>query len=126
MIQATETSAGNGLTSAGLMHPSENRGDTPRGHPLVTTIASLMSSGILPAQIDLMKIDTGDADLEVTKGLTSVRLAVVQLEFSSEEPVKQDTDQTPFVSASEKSKAMRDLEYYWVGASRCGTIKTRT
>jgi hypothetical protein len=31
-----------------------------------------------------MKIDTGDSDLEVTKGLASVRPAVVQLEFSSD------------------------------------------
>jgi hypothetical protein len=56
-----------------------------------------------------MKIDTGDSDLEVTKGLASVRPAVVQLEFSSEDLIKQRKDQMPVVSASEKIKARRDL-----------------
>jgi hypothetical protein len=46
VIEATETSAENDLTNAGPMHASEHRGDTPRGHPRVTTIASLVSSGI--------------------------------------------------------------------------------
>ena len=112
-IETTETLAESGLTNAGPMHPSEHRGDTSRGHTGVTTIASLVSSGILPPQIDLMKIDTGDTDLEVTKGLGSVRPAVVQIEFSSEDLVNQREDQMPGVYASEKIKAMRDLEYYW-------------
>jgi len=113
VIEVTETLAENALTNTGPVDPSEHRGDTPRGRPRVTTIASLVSSGILPPQIDLMKINTGDTDLEVTKGLASVRPAVVQFEFSSEDLVKQRKDQMPVVSASEKIKAMRDLEYYW-------------
>ena len=113
VIKATEMLAENALTNAGPTRPSVHRADTPRGHPRVTTIASLVSSGILPPQIDLMKIDTGDTDLEVTKGLASVRPAVVQIEFSSEDLVKQRKDPMPVVSASEKIKAMRELEYYW-------------
>jgi hypothetical protein len=72
-----------------------------------------LSSGVLPPQIDLMKIDTGDADLEVTEGLASVHPAVVQIEFSNEDISAQGKDQLPVISASEKIKAMRDLEYYW-------------
>ena len=112
MIKATETLT-EALTNTRPVDPSEHRGDTPRGRPRVTTIASLVSSGILPPQIDLMKINTGDTDLEVTEGLASVRPAVVQIEFSSEDLVKQRKDQMPVVSASDKIKAMRDLEYYW-------------
>jgi hypothetical protein len=113
VIEGTETLAENAVTKAGPMHPSEHRGDTPRGHPRVTTIASLLSSGVLPPEIDLMKIDTGDTDLDVAKGLASVRPAVVQIEFLSEDLTKQRKEQMPVVSASEKIKAMRDLEYYW-------------
>ena len=98
VIGAAETSAENTLTNAGPMR----RGDAPRGHPRVTTIASLVSSGILPQHIDLMKIDTADNDLEVTKGLASVRPAVVQVEFSSEDLLKQCKGQMPVVCASEK------------------------
>jgi hypothetical protein len=65
-------------------------------------------------QIDLLKIDTGDTDLEAIKGLTSVRPAVVQIEFFSEDRTSQSgKNQSAAVSASEKIKAMRDLEYYW-------------
>jgi len=113
MIEATEALAENALPNAGPMDPSEHRGDRQQGHLRVTTIASLVSSGILPPQIDLLKIDTGDTDLEVTKGLASVRPAVVQIEFLSEDLTTQRKDQIPVVSASEKIKAMRDLEYYW-------------
>jgi hypothetical protein len=112
MIDATETLAENAPAGFGAMHPSENR-DMPRGHPRVTTIASLVSLGILAAQIDLMKIDSGDTDLEVTKGLGSIRPAVVQLEFSSKDLVRQREARMPVVSASEKIEAMRDLKYYW-------------
>jgi len=114
VIEATETLAENAQTNAGPMHPSEHRGDTPRGHSRVTTIASVVSSGILSPQIDLMKIDTGDIDLEVIKDLGLVRPAVVQIEFLSEDLAAQRReDQMPVVSASEKIKAMRELEYYW-------------
>lgn len=113
IIETTETSAENALTNAGPTQPSGDRGGKPKGFPKVATIASLVSSGILPTQIDLMKIDTGDADLKVTKGLASVRPAVVQIEFSSEDLVKQRQDKMSAVSASEKIKAMRELEYYW-------------
>ena len=113
VVGATETLAENALANAGPMHPSEHRGDMPGGQLRVATIASLVSSGILPPQIDLMKIDTGDTDLEVAKGLALVRPAVVQIEFLSEDLTTQRKDQIPVVSASEKIKAMRDLEYYW-------------
>ena len=105
MIEATEMSAEKPL--------GEHRGETPSGHPGVTTVASLVSSEILPAQIDVMKIDTGDTDLEVIKGLTSVRPAVVQIEFSSEDVFEQRNDDVAVISASERIMAMRDLEYYW-------------
>jgi FkbM family methyltransferase len=108
-VEAAETLPENAPTNGGPMDPSEHRGDTPR----VTTIASLMSSGILPPQIDLVKIDTDCTNLEVTKGLASVCPAVVQIDFSSEDVVKQRKDQMPVVSASENIKAMRDLGYYW-------------
>jgi hypothetical protein len=113
VIEATERLTENALTNAGPVQPSKHRADSPSEHPRVTTIASLVSSGILPPQIDLLKIDTGDTDLEVAKGLASVRPTVVQIEFSSEDLVKQRKDEMPVVSASEKIKAMRDLEYYW-------------
>jgi hypothetical protein len=64
-------------------------------------------------QPGLLKIDTGNTDLEVTKDLASVRPAVVQMEFSSEDLVKKRKSQKPVVSAAEKIKAMHDLEYYW-------------
>jgi division protein CdvB (Snf7/Vps24/ESCRT-III family) len=64
-------------------------------------------------QPDLLKIDTGNTDLEVTKDLASVRPAVVQIEFSREDLVKKRKNQKPVVSAAEKIKAMCDLEYYW-------------
>jgi hypothetical protein len=113
VIEAAETSAENAKTNAGPMHPSGHQGDMPGGHLRVTTIASLVSSGILPAQIDLLKIRTGDTDLEVAKGLGTARPAVVQIEFLSEDLPQQCKDQLPVVSASEKIKALRDLEYYW-------------
>jgi FkbM family methyltransferase len=113
VMEGSETLAENAPTNTGPTHPSEHREGTRKGRPRLTTIASLVSSGILPAQIDLMKIDTDKTDLEVTKGLTSVRPAVIQIEFSSEDFFEQRKDQTPTVSVSEKIKAMRNLEYYW-------------
>ena len=113
VIGASEKLAENGLKNAGPMYPSATRDDIPGEHGGVTTIASLVSSGILPPQIDLLKIDTGDTDLEVAKGLASARPVVLQIEFLSEDLTKQHKDQMPVVSASEKIKAMRDLEYYW-------------
>jgi hypothetical protein len=64
--------------------------------------------------IDLLKIETGDTDLEAIKGLTSVRPDVVQIEFLSEGLTShRSKNQSAPVSTSEKIKAMRDLEYYW-------------
>jgi hypothetical protein len=101
------------LTNGGPLRPREHRGDIAGVRLRVTTIASLVSSGILPGQIDLLKIGSGDTDLEVAKGLGSARPAVVQIEFLSEDLTKQRNEEMPVVSASEKIKAMRDLEYYW-------------
>jgi uncharacterized protein YoxC len=65
-------------------------------------------------QIDLLKLDTGDKDLEAIKGLTSVRPAVVQIDFLSEGLTSdRSKNQSAAVSTSEKINAMRDLEYYW-------------
>jgi hypothetical protein len=112
-IEGPDALAENALTNGGSLHPSEHRGDMPGGRLRVTTIASLVSSGILPTQIDLLKIGSGDTDLAVAKGLGSARPAVVQIEFLSEDLTKQRNEQMPVVSASEKIKAMRDLQYYW-------------
>ena len=65
-------------------------------------------------QPDLLKVDTGDTDLEAIKCLDSVRPSVVQIGFLSEDLAAQRRgEQTPVGSASEKIKAMHDLEYYW-------------
>jgi len=114
MIKASEMAAENPLVNARLMSPNGLEANTATGHPLIRTIASLVSSKTLPPQIDILKIDTGYADLEVIKGLGPVRPAAIQIEFLSEDLTLQRGDHhTPVASASEKIKVMRDLEYYW-------------
>ncbi len=67
MIKASEMAAENPLVNARLMSPNGLEANTATGHPLIRTIASLVSSKTLPPQIDILKIDTGYADLEVIK-----------------------------------------------------------
>ena len=113
VIETAAMPAENTPANAGFLCSNINQDGMPREYPQVTTIASLVSSGILPAQIDLMKIDTGDNDLKIAENLALVRPAVVQIEFSSEELVEQQKGQVSVLSASEKIEAMRELEYYW-------------
>ncbi len=75
-----------------------------------TTLAALAASGTVPGSIDFLKIDAKGLELEVVRGLGSVRPAVVQAEFQGED--RNSKIQRPF-NSSDVIGEMRDREYYW-------------
>jgi hypothetical protein len=111
VIGTTKAPAKSAPLNTGSRNSNKQRDDETEA--AFTTIATLVSAGSLPAQIDLVKISTGDSDLEVANDLASIRPAVVQLEFSSEDPMEEGDHQTPGVSKAETIKAMLDLGDFW-------------
>jgi FkbM family methyltransferase len=81
----------------------------------VRTIESLVKSGELPEQIGFLKVDTEGFDLEVVKGLGSLRPAVVQTEFWGDDFlfVRNEKNRENFVSSAEMIREMRSQDYFW-------------
>jgi FkbM family methyltransferase len=81
----------------------------------VRTIISLVKGSELPEQIDFLKVDTEGFDLEVIKGLGSLRPAVVQTEFWGDDFlfVRNEKNREIFVSSAEIIREMRNRDYFW-------------
>jgi FkbM family methyltransferase len=81
----------------------------------VRTIEALVKSGELPPQIDFLKVDTEGFDLEVIKGLGSLRPAVVQTEFWGDDFlfVHNEKNRENLVSSAEIIRELRNLDYFW-------------